>query len=152
MPRRQQPAADPLAARVRAAGLRCTAARLAVLSHLDAASGPRTHAEVSAALADRGFDRATIYRNLTELTEAGLVSRVELGDHVWRFEAVRQQASGSAAHPHFVCTTCGEVACLDDVQVAITPKPVRRGKGRGDHRAIRMVTDVLLKGRCGDCG
>ena len=152
-------------ARVREAGMRCTAARLAVMQHLDAALGPRTHAEVSEALSDRGFDRTTIYRNLTELTEARLVTRVELGDHVWRFEVKRRGLHGGAAedHPHFVCTTCGEVSCLDDVRVAITPHPrqrpaddARRKKTRSraaDHTVgIHSVTEVLLKGRCGDCG
>lgn len=143
---------------VRAAGLRCTAARLAVLSHLVAARGPRTHAEVSEALADRGFDRATIYRNLTELTEAKLLARVELGDHVWRFEAKPPRDTGGKDHPHFVCIACGEVSCLEDVNVAITPRPSPRSSGRPtrqrDERrhGIHSVTEVLLKGRCGECG
>ena len=152
---------------VKAAGLRCTAARLTVLQHLTRAHGPQTHAEVAAALSDKGFDRATIYRNLTELTEARLVSRVELGDHVWRFEFQRRGKDGEAAaeHPHFVCLTCGEVSCLDDVNVSITPRQPpttaaghaaaeRRGTpktaGRGA-AAKRVVTDVLLKGQCGNC-
>lgn len=156
---------EAVKSRVREVGLRCTPARVAVMQHLDAASGPRTHAEVSEALADRGFDRATIYRNLTELTEARLVTRVELGDHVWRFEAKRRGVHGAAAgdHPHFLCTTCGEVSCLDDVRVAITPHPRQRpGEELGEKKprsrtaertaGIHSVTEVLLKGLCGDCG
>lgn len=136
--------------------MRCTAARLAVMQYLMSASGPLTHAEVSEAVGPvKGFDRATIYRNLTELTEAGLVSRVELGDHVWRFELKRAgepHAKGDD-HPHFLCTSCGEVSCLDDVNVAITPK-VGRGKaakGPARPKAIRTVKEVLLKGQCGKC-
>ena len=144
--------------RIRDSGLRCTAARLAVMDHLESAAGPRTHAEVSEALADLGFDRATIYRNLTELTEKKLVSRVELGDHVWRFEIKRTGGHGAAGedHPHFLCTTCGEISCLDDVRVAITPKSRRRttaSAGRGARATrIHSVTEVLLKGRCESCG
>jgi len=145
-------------ARIREAGLRCTAARLAVMDHLGSAGGPRTHAEVSEALASLGFDRATIYRNLTELTEKKLLSRVELGDHVWRFEIKRPGTHGAPGeeHPHFLCTTCGEISCLDDVRVAITPKP-RRQAAPSATRATRptrihSVTEVLLKGRCEDCG
>lgn len=136
--------------------MRCTAARLAVMQYLMSASGPLTHAEVSEAVGPvKGFDRATIYRNLTELTEAGLVSRVELGDHVWRFELKRAgepHAKGDD-HPHFLCTSCGEISCLDDVNVAITPK-VGRGKaakGPARPKAIRTVKEVLLKGQCGKC-
>ena len=155
---------EAVQARIREAGLRCTAARLTVMQHLIAAHGPETHAEVADALANRGFDRATIYRNLTELTEASLVTRVELGDHVWRFELKRQgkESDHGQGHPHFVCTTCGEVSCLDDVNVAITPKPgaskpSRQSSAGVRPRAtqstgIRSVTEVLLKGQCGSCG
>lgn len=149
---------EAVKSRIRESGLRCTAARLAVMDHLGLAAGPRTHAEVSAALATLGFDRATIYRNLTELTEKKLVSRVELGDHVWRFEIKRTDGHGSAGedHPHFLCTTCGEISCLDDVRVAITPKARGRttsATARGPRASrIHSVTEVLLKGRCESCG
>ena len=162
---------DAVKACIRQAGLRCTPARVAVMQHLDRAHGPRTHAEVAESLADHGFDRATIYRNLIELTEAKLVNRVELGDHVWRFERKRPADGGAGHaedHPHFVCTTCGEVSCLDDVNVAITPKQPAAGRGgkvpgKASGRAtgkasargqggIREVTEVLLKGRCDNCG
>ncbi|MFM8893637.1 MAG: Fur family transcriptional regulator [Planctomycetia bacterium] len=156
--------AESLKSLIRQAGLRCTVARLAVLEHMLAVPGPQTHAEVSAALDHRGFDRATIDRNLTELTEARLVTRVDLGDHVWRFEARRQGDQGGphqGDHPHFVCTTCGEVSCLDDVNVAITPRPgaERPGGGGSPHGApgskgsgLPSVTEVVLKGTCGNCG
>jgi len=146
---------EAVKSRIRDAGLRCTPARLAVMDHLGSAGGPRTHAEVSEALADLGFDRATIYRNLTELTEKRLVSRVELGDHVWRFELKRAAGHGSTSedHPHFLCTTCGEISCLDDVRVAISPKPRRRGAAPPARAPrIHSVTEVLLKGRCDACG
>jgi len=153
---------DDLKARIRAAGLRCTAARLAVLQHMLSAAGPETHADVSTALADHGFDRATIYRNLMELTEAKLVTRVDLGDHVWRFEMRRHHGGDGHAedHPHFVCTSCGEVSCLDDVSVAITPRPGaarsaakagRRKSPAGRRSGLPAVTEVLLKGTCENC-
>ena len=159
MSRSSLPDLDAVRAVVRDAGLRCTAARLAVLQHLFQARGPKTHAEVATALADRGFDRATIYRNLTELTEARLVSRMELGDHVWRFEIRRPQSGhgNKDEHPHFVCTTCGEVSCLDGVDVAITPKPGRSRRAGGRQAAgaagggIGSVQEVLLKGQCTQC-
>ena len=148
--------------RIRGAGLRCTRARVAVLGQLLRATGPITHAEMADELADEGYDRATIYRNLTELTEAQLATRVDLGDHVWRFELKRHQAEGGLGedHPHFVCTDCGEVSCLDDVTVAITPKPGRAGQGKqptagknaeGKSAGIKAVNEVVLKGQCENC-
>jgi Fur family ferric uptake transcriptional regulator len=168
MGRRKPAADDAVRDRIRGAGLRCTPARLAVLRHLETATGPLTHAEVSEALHHLGFDRATIYRNLTELTDAKLAARVELGDHVWRFEAKRAGGGHRGDdHPHFVCTTCGEVSCLDDVQVAISPRPAGTGGARtggartsgskpagskpAGSKRIGAVTEILLKGRCGQC-
>jgi Fur family ferric uptake transcriptional regulator len=156
MARKPAPSLDAVRAVVRDAGLRCTAARLAVLEHLVAARGPKTHAEVASALADRGFDRATIYRNLTELTEARLVSRMELGDHVWRFELRRPPAPGGrpGEHPHFVCESCGEVSCLEGVEVAISHRPTAARAAGGRPRAgrrIGSVREVLLKGQCPEC-
>jgi Fur family ferric uptake transcriptional regulator len=159
---------DAVKSLVRGAGLRCTAARLAVMQHMLMASGPVTHADVSESLADRGFDRATIYRNLTELTEAKLLTRVDLGDHVWRFEARRHRDGHGAGedHPHFVCTSCGEVSCLDDVTVAISPRPGKppadgdgntgavkgaKKKSRAGRQTLPAVTEVLLKGTCENC-
>lgn len=140
-------------ARIRAAGLRCTRARVAVLGRLLEVSGPVSHAEMAECLADKGFDRATIYRNLTELTEAGIATRVDLGDHVWRFELKRHQPSDghSDDHPHFVCTSCGEVSCLEEVDVALTPKPGADQPGR-PAAGVRAVTEVVLKGQCENCG
>jgi Fur family transcriptional regulator, ferric uptake regulator len=139
--------------RIRGAGLRCTKARAAVMHLLETAAGPLTHAEVSESLSHLGFDRATIYRNLTELTDARLVARVELGDHVWRFEAKRAGGGHKGDdHPHFVCTTCGEVSCLDDIQVAFTPRPAEgKAAARPGGDRIGTVTEILLKGRCGQC-
>lgn len=78
------------AARLRGAGLRGTAPRIAVLRFLERATAPLSHGDIYQELAVRGFDRATIYRNLINLADAGLVSRTDLGDHIWRFELRRE--------------------------------------------------------------
>lgn len=125
--------------------LRCTAARIAVMRQMLAASSPLSHAEVAEALASAGFDRATVYRNLVELSDAGLLSRVELGDHVWRFELRIEGGSGDGEHPHFVCTQCGKISCLNDVTVKISPTPGSQTS------TMASVATVLLKGRCQAC-
>jgi Fur family transcriptional regulator, ferric uptake regulator len=136
---------EKLRTQIREAGLRCTAARLAVFGQLSQSSAPLSHAEIAAALAPMGFDRATVYRNLIELSEAGLISRVELGDHVWRFESRSNGHEDVDEHAHFVCTKCGEVACLVGVEVNISPAPGTKRSSVGE------VTEVLLKGRCNRC-
>jgi Fur family ferric uptake transcriptional regulator len=136
---------DEVRARIREAGLRCTMARVHVLERLHSASTPLSHADLAAALAPEGFDKATIYRNLVELSEAGILSRMELGDHVWRFELNRPEMEHADEHPHFVCVECGEVSCLTGVSVNVSPAPASKGSVIGE------LTEVLLKGRCDRC-
>ncbi len=125
------------------AGLRGTSSRIAVLEALRKAGSPLSHGQIVEALAARGFDRATLYRNLIDLTDAGLLRRIDVGDHTWRFETGDDEPS--PAHPHFVCVDCGSLACLPDVDVRISPRP---GSGRAK---IADVSQVLLKGRCASC-
>lgn len=77
---------DEIRTLVRNSGLRSTAARITVIQFLRQATSPLTHAEIAEDLTPMGFDKATVYRNLIDLAEAGLVKRTELGDHAWRFE------------------------------------------------------------------
>ncbi|MEX0715295.1 MAG: transcriptional repressor [Planctomycetaceae bacterium] len=129
---------------IRDAGLRSTGPRVAVLLELGRADRPLTHGEVAERLAPRGFDKVTVFRNLTDLTEAGLLARTELGDHVWRFELRGPDDPDRGTHPHFVCVDCGSVTCMSDVAFdAATRKRAAR---------IGEVTEVLLKGRCTNCG
>lgn len=130
--------------RVRAAGLRCTAARMAVLRQLEAADAPMTHGEVVESLRGTGFDQSTVYRNLIDLADAGLVRRKELGDHVWRFESLRAGEHAGDEHAHFLCVDCGNVRCLPEVQ--LDPSSRVAAAKVGD------VTEVLIKGRCAACG
>lgn len=138
---------EQLRARIRGAGLRSTGARMSVLRALDEARTPVTHAQLVNDLGPEGFDRATIYRNLIDLTDAGLVTRTDLGDHVWRFElrSPEGRSSKDGEHPHFMCTDCGTVACLPGVSVRIKSGP-------GSPRSLRRrAVDIQLKGQCDRC-
>lgn len=133
-----------LQSRLRDAGLRSTAARIAVLQSLQAAANPITHAALATELVPKGFDKATVYRNLMDLNAAGLVSRSEFGDHVWRFELrVADDEHGGSEHPHFLCVDCGVVSCLSEADFSISTS---RNRSR-----IGQVTEILLKGHCDRC-
>src|SRR5690242_3545617 len=109
---------------LRDAGLRATGARTSVLQALIEAATPLSHSEVHERLAHQNLDRVTVYRNLTDLAEAGLVHKTDLGDHVWRFEWRPPAATGEAlhaAHPHFLCSDCGAIACLPLAAVSLRP-------------------------------
>ena len=132
-------------AELRDRGLRATPARLAVCVALRQASAPLTHAEVARRLDDRGTDQTTVFRNLNDLVEVGLVRRLEVGDHVYRFEWCGSNDAGQA-HAHFVCVECGEVTCLPDMRPSAASSIQRAGK-----RLIGDITEVLLKGHCAHC-
>ncbi len=133
-----------LGALLRGHGLRITPARVAVLRQLQLGRRPLSHAEVVAALADRGWNRATLYRNLVDLVDAGLARKTQLGDRVWRFEAV-PSAHSSRTHPHFVCSACGKVFCLPEAAVQVVDP--------GDApRAVREnEIEVQVRGVCDGC-
>lgn len=128
---------------LRTAGLRSTTARIAVLQRLRCAKSPLSHAELADELTPLGLDKATVFRNLTDLTDAGLVDRTELGDHVWRFEIRDRMHSEKGKHPHFVCITCGSVSCLGGMK--LPPRLTAHGQ------EIGSVTEVLLRGYCKTC-
>jgi Fur family transcriptional regulator, ferric uptake regulator len=130
---------------LRSAGLRATVPRLAVLEELVAALGSMTHAEVARKLAGT-LDRATVYRNLVDLTSAGLLRRSDVGDHVWRFEWIGGTSHAERAHPHFICGSCGTVTCLPEDAVSVKARP-------GAPRALkrRAAVMVQLRGTCDAC-
>src|SRR5687767_15931844 len=105
---------------LRAAKLRSTTSRVAVLQYLAEAHKPLSHSDVSDALVPSGYDKSTLYRCLVELADAGLLSRLDAGDHSWRFELRRGEEPHGSEHPHFVWTDCGEVSCLPDAEWKIT--------------------------------
>jgi Fur family ferric uptake transcriptional regulator len=128
---------------IRQAGLRATPARVATLDLLTKVSSPLAHAEVAEHLAGLSIDKATAFRALNDMTEAGLLRRTELGDRVWRFELLGEGEEEHSAHPHFVCVECGQVTCLGDIQ--LTKKSLSASS------EIGRVTEILLRGECRSC-
>lgn len=121
--------------------VRVTEQRLAILKELSHVRSPISHPELTERMAQSSLDRATIYRNLLSLTEAGLLVRTQLGDNVWRYELPRVQDAGHRLHPHFVCTDCGEVECLPENAVELKSAGIRC-----------RVVEVQLRGLCPACG
>ncbi|TVP98004.1 MAG: transcriptional repressor [Planctomycetaceae bacterium] len=128
---------------IRAAGFRATPARIATLLELRSSSSPMTHADVADRLAGGGFDKATAFRNLNDLAQGGLLRRTELGDHVWRFEAIGPDEHDKQAHPHFVCIDCGQVTCLSDIDLN-TDSGLQS-------QSVGEITEILLRGHCIQC-
>lgn len=132
--------------RLQKAGLRATAARLWALRRLERAERPLSAVEAHDAPGGESFDRVTIYRTLHALVDAGLASRVDAGDRLWRFALkTDDRAAGHAGHPHLLCDDCGAVVCLEDASIRVEAA----GAPRQEVRISQP--DVYLHGSCGAC-
>lgn len=143
---------DAARALLKEVDLRCTSARIAVLQHMSSAEQPLSHAEVADQLENSVFDRSTVFRVLVELADAGLLTRLDIGDQVRRFEIKRKSRGVKAAkssfepleHPHFVCVDCGIVTCLTDTELGLSSTLSRK-------TPIGTITEILLRGHCQLC-
>jgi Fur family transcriptional regulator, ferric uptake regulator len=100
-------------AQLAAAGHRRGGAREAVIELLDTQSCALTALEIEDALrGGRRVGRASVYRVLDELESLALVSRVDVGDGVARYEPQRPQ--GAHHHHHLVCDGCGRLEPFQD--------------------------------------
>lgn len=98
---------------LRSAGLRATPGRKRVLDVLSSQGKPLTHADLAAILPE--LDQVTLYRILESLQRADIVHRVQGLDGVWRYCPQPERTAGCPGnHVHFMCTSCGAVACLYD--------------------------------------
>ena len=124
--------------RIRDGGLRATPCRIAVLGLMQNQDSPLCHSDTVEQLADRSFDQSTVYRALNDLADVGLLKRMELGDHVWRFELPEQNGT-RVSHPHHLCEACGKIACLPDVTISC--------EGCGGNRFDQETLSVRVHGQ-----
>ncbi len=82
----------------------------------------------------------TVYRNLGQLVDHGIVKRVGFGSTVDRYEA------NIHGHHHFVCERCGAVADLEaPVDESLTRKLGQAAGVKADRHEIRLY------GTCAAC-
>lgn len=155
MPRTSQPAVDKAppaewieqaAERLSEAGFRRGGARQAVIELLAAQPCALSALEIEEALrvSSRQVARASVYRVLDELEQLKLISRIEVGQGILRYEALHPH--GVNHHHHLVCDQCGEVIPFHDDELERTIDRVAR-------RVAFDVAehDIVLHGHCADC-
>jgi len=121
-------------------GLRCTPQRYGVMTFLIDHPGHPTAAEIFEAVnrLDPRSSRATIYNNLRDLVEAGLVREVAVEGRAARFDARGMR------HHHFICDHCGNV---EDMEWYDVPRPESRSLGK---RILREC-ELIIRGLCTQC-
>jgi Fur family ferric uptake transcriptional regulator len=132
-------AADRLAA----AGERVTRQRLQVADRLAAAGRQLTADELYRGLRRQqpSIGRATVFRTLETLVDAGVARRLELEGHVYAYVACLPEH-----HHHLACTRCGRVEEIDEAYVQPIATRVARDMGF-------EIDDARLDfyGRCATC-
>ncbi len=131
---------------LRSAGLRGTTARLAVLDYFHARAGAHAHADVVEALAQRAFDRATVYRVLLVLCEAKLLRGSIDADRIRRFELAHPYDATAVRDAELLCSSCGATATLVGARLLLEDEAAApRALVRREY-ALRVVV------RCDACG
>ena len=141
MPSSPEPIAQA-AARLRAAGLRATGPRVAVLAEV--AAGPHLTVEQIAGGARRrlgAISTQAVYDALGALTSVGLVRRIEPAGSPTRYET-----RVGDNHHHVVCRSCGAIA---DIQCAVGDPPCLSPSD--DAGFVIDEAEVTFWGLCHDC-
>ncbi|GAC1439420.1 MAG: Fur family transcriptional regulator [Solirubrobacteraceae bacterium] len=127
------------------AGYRRGGARSAVLELLDEQSCALSAIEIEDCLRTRvrSVSRASVYRILEQLEDLHLIQRVETGQSMVRYEAVRP---GRPHHHHLVCDLCGTLRPFSDPDLE---RAIKRLSGRVPLRVSDH--EVVLHGACSDC-
>ncbi|MGJ5756077.1 Fur family ferric uptake transcriptional regulator [Streptomyces puniciscabiei] len=127
---------------LRGAGLRVTAARVALLETVRAGDHLGVEA-IASGVRDRvgHISLQAVYEALHALTAAGLLRRIEPAGHPARYEG-----RVGDNHHHIVCRSCGAVA---DVDCAVGDAPCLTAS---DDRGFAIdEAEVVYWGLCPDC-
>lgn len=125
--------------KIRAIGERETPARVEILATLLESPKAVAHVELEERFQDK-MNRVTIYRVLDWLTTKNLAHRITGDDRVGRYTAGKEELH---QHAHFQCEVCGEVVCLDQVNLAFA---IALPEGFRSHHI-----DMTVRGECSKC-
>lgn len=106
------------------AHLRRTGPRVAVLSVLLRARKPQTAQQIAVKLSNMTPNKVTIYRILETFFKAGLVHKAFLQERSWHFE-LSHNCTENQCHPHFSCTSCGDMRCLTEISLPMVKSPYK---------------------------
>ncbi len=85
--------------------------------------------------------RATVYRTLNKLVDAGLLRRLQLGPRV-----VYEHDYGYPQHEHLVCQLCGKMIEFESPALEAVYQDVCR-----HHEFQPHSHSLIVRGICGDC-
>lgn len=129
---------------LKAAGMKATPKRLAILEVLDGETAYASPEELWKRLRDR-FDRLglpTVYRNLEELSSCGVISKVIHPNRQLYYFLCQNRDH----HHHFVCLSCRKVEDIPSCGIDALEREVTQKNGG------KVLSHILqLNGLCGGC-
>lgn len=137
-----KPSIERAARILKDAGLKSTKPRSALLGAMTRFHAPFSTEELFRAVKASDLDLVTVYRSLATFSDLGIVSRVDLGDGVVRYEL---RSPDGSHHHHFVCQECQKVEPLDSCEIKAQENRLRElGYSQLSHR-------LEFFGICPDC-
>lgn len=139
-----KPEYDSFEAFLRSRGLKMTRQREAIFREVFRYHGHIDAEELTARMRtiDRGASRATVYRTLDLLAQAGLVKRLGLEKNQRFYEHVHRDEH----HDHLVCTVCGKIIEfyspeLEECQSGVCD----------EHSFVPASHTMVIFGKCREC-
>ena len=128
-----------------AAGLESTDNRLRVLEVIGNNQFPLSAGDIFKTLErSTSINRVTVYRILDLLVAGGVIERISTGGRAFYYGLAPNEHHQS--HPHFYCTSCGQMDCLDPQSLSVETDPLwKTYPGR-----IEKV-EVRVDGVCKNC-
>lgn len=137
---------DTAERRLRDAGQRYTSQRRSLVDLLARSGQPLTLPDILKGR--RQLKQSSVYRNLADLEQAGVVRRVATDDEHGRYE-LAEELTGH--HHHLVCASCGtmrDVDVPDDVERSLD-RSLDKIARRAGFASVSHRLDLI--GLCADC-
>lgn len=129
---------------LQAHGLRKTTFRLELMELFHNAKSSLTVEEIRKRVSSTN-DKVTVYRGLDAFEKNGIIHIVPDKNNLSRYALCETECSSAAHvhnHAHFICTSCDETFCINDVQIP-----------RIDDTKDFVIksSKLVLEGFCGQC-
>ena len=129
---------------LRKSQLSVTGGRRKILELFLQHDGALSHSDIEKKAGEK-FDRVTVYRTLQAFLEKGLIHSIPTPDNSIRYALCNEDCSGGQHrdnHVHFICNSCGNTVCLEDVVIPAIRLP--RGY-------LAQQVEMLVSGICKSC-
>jgi Fur family ferric uptake transcriptional regulator len=125
-------------------GLSVTKTRQQVLTTVYSIEGHFTVDELEGKLEDfKGSQRATIYRTIKHMMDAGLLAKVQTNTHA---KVAYEHTLGHSHHDHLVCDRCGNIIEFNDEAIERVQNDI------ADRYGFELLHhSMILTGICSPC-